>query len=313
MLSYGMLLRVLDAMDSIYLSDITNITAKVRNLRYLACSCMDWSLPASIYNLRNLQTLITNYGTIYLKPEIWKMTQLRHVQSWRMVLSEPPSEESFMVLENLRTLSDVVDFRCTEDILKRIPNLKKLGISYDPDFGFRYGLLDSEYYCLNNLVHLHQLESLKCSFFMKSPSFLHYIIFPPSLKKLTLSTIFIPWEDMTIIGSLLNLEVLKLKYNAFDGPEWEPNEGEFLQLKYLLLQDIDLVHWRADRIHFPSLQHLVLRKCRKMKEIPSGVGEIPTLQMIEVHYCNTSLVSTAKQIEEEQRSFGNDGLQVRIW
>ncbi|CAA2975120.1 Hypothetical predicted protein [Olea europaea subsp. europaea] len=148
---------------------------------------------------------------------------------------------------------------------------------------------------------------------MPRPSFLHYIVFPPSLKKLTLQGIFIPWEDMRIISSLLNLEVLKLKDSSFYGPKWEPNEGEFLQLEYLLIQYVGLVHWRANSIHFPSLQHLVLSNCLEMEEIPSGVGEISTLQIIEVHYCNTSVVTSAKQIEEEQRSFGNDGLQVLIW
>ncbi|KAL2478886.1 putative late blight resistance protein-like protein R1A-6 [Forsythia ovata] len=240
------------------------------------------------------------------------MTQLRHIQLGRMILSEPPSaeieaENSVIVLENLQTLSIAIDFRSTEEILKRISNLKKLGIGYE------YGLMNLEYFYLNNLVRLHQLESLKCLFFESSPSFLHNIIILPQLKKLTLGGIFIPWKDMTIIGSLPNLEVLKLKRFAFDGPEWEPNEGEFLQLKYLLLENIHLLHWRADSIHFPSLQRLVLKNCYKMEEIPSGVGEILTLQMIELHYCAFSLVTSAKQIQEEQQSFGNDGLQVLIW
>ncbi|KAL2515234.1 putative late blight resistance protein-like protein R1B-16 [Forsythia ovata] len=61
---------------------------------------------------------------------------------------------------------------------------------------------------------------------------------------------------MTIVGSLPNLQVLKLNLISFVGLEWEPNEGEFLQLKYLLLREINLENWIANSNHFPSLEHL---------------------------------------------------------
>ncbi|KAG8378869.1 hypothetical protein BUALT_Bualt07G0029500 [Buddleja alternifolia] len=116
---------------------------------------------------------------------------------------------------------------------------------------------------------------------------------------------------MTIIGSLPNLEVLKLSSNAFVGSEWNPIEGEFLRLKFLLLSNIDLVKWRAEHIPFPSLETLELRRMYSLKEIPKSFGEIATLRLI--HLVRTYGVrDSAKEILLEQESFGNDGLQVHV-
>ncbi|KAL2515332.1 putative late blight resistance protein-like protein R1A-6 [Forsythia ovata] len=244
--------------------------------------------------------------------EILSNSLPRHVQVEEAVyLPDPPcaeveGENSVVVLEKLQTLSLIYDFRCTVEVYKRIPNLKKLGIYYRQEQK-KWG-----YYCVNNLVCLDKLEALKCSFCFVSPTFLKKVTFPKLLKKLTLVGGYIPWEEITVVGSLSNLQVLKLKGNAFRGPEWEPNEGEFLQLKFLLLEDVNLKYWRADSIHFPKLEWLLIKGCEYLEEIPSGIGEITTLQSIEVYYCMNSLETSARQIQETQQSFGNDDLQLRI-
>lgn len=306
----GMPVRVLDAG---YITHFPTEMAGVVNLQYLAYSCNNGRLPASVYKLRYLQTLILYDATVpvFLTPEIWMMTQLRHLQLGEMILPDPSSaeteaENSVIALNNLQTLSTVLNFRCAEEILKRIPNLKKLGIYLEnvP--------MGSDYLCLKNLVHLRQLESLKFLFLTSTRSFLHNIIFPSSLKKLTLDGSCIPWEDLTIIGKL-PIEVLKLRnFASYVRPEWEPNEEEFLQLKYLLLENVRLQHWRADSVHFPRLQNLVIKNCHSLEEIPSEIGDIPTLQTIELHYCNRSLVTSAKKIKEEQQNNGNDDIQILI-
>ncbi|XP_022871950.1 putative late blight resistance protein homolog R1A-10 [Olea europaea var. sylvestris] len=215
------------------------------NLRYIDCYCQEVTFLKSLHKLPNLQTIIsTNRSSTSVELCIWNMPQLRHVQMEHVFLPDPPSagaeENSFIVLEKLQTLYMVYDLKWTLEILKRIPNLKKLGISYE-QWQWNRG-----YYCLNNLVGLHKLESLKCKFSRLSQSSLKNIIFPTSLQKLAIIGGKFPWKDMAIVGSLPNLQVLKLKDNAFHGPAWEPNEGEFLQLKFLLLEDIYLVHWRAE-------------------------------------------------------------------
>lgn len=180
-----------------------------------------------------------------------------------------------------------------------LPNLKRLKVLYN---------LNSEYE-LNNLVLFHQLETLNLVWTQPVP--LRFGV-PPSVKKLTLKGCGLSWEDMTMIGSLPNLEVLKLMDMSVIGEEWEPLEGEFPVLRFLLMQRLDLKHWEADGAHFPSLETLVIRHCLGLEDIPSGIGEIATLQMIEIEDGKLSAVESAEQIREEQRGMGNDVLQVRV-
>ncbi|KAG8378920.1 hypothetical protein BUALT_Bualt07G0034800 [Buddleja alternifolia] len=68
----------------------------------------------------------------------------------------------------------------------------------------------------------------------------------------------------------------------------------------------------SDETHFPCLQHLVIRCCYELEEIPPSIGEIPTLQMIELADSHLSGMNSAKQIQEEQENMGNLDFQVRI-
>ncbi|KAL0322435.1 UNVERIFIED_CONTAM: hypothetical protein Sangu_1862800 [Sesamum angustifolium] len=117
---------------------------------------------------------------------------------------------------------------------------------------------------------------------------------------------------MNEIGNLPNLEILKLRECFFESLKWEAGEGEFCRLQFLLMEKLNLVHWAADDTNFPRLEHLVIRHCEELKEIPLAIGEIPTLKIIEVHEDNPSVVASARKIQEDQRDYGNDDLQVRI-
>ncbi|XP_022852109.1 putative late blight resistance protein homolog R1A-3 [Olea europaea var. sylvestris] len=286
------------------------------NIRYIYC--YHTLSIASINKLRNLQTIVcwrycwNNSASIELPPEIWKMPQLRHVELTDDVLLPDPlsseiegEENSIVVLENLQTLSKIKNFRWTDEVLERIPNLRELAINYDYMTAARWKEI-----CINNLVHLTKLESLNYCTELTHPNFLADITFPTSLRKLTLDGIYT--SNLPILGSMPNLEVLKLRRSTFLWQEWEPNEGEFLKLKYLLLCDIGLKHWRADSIHFPSLERLVISVLlhSTLDEIPSGFGQILTLQSIELHGCGYSIVESAKKIEEEQLSWGNDAFNL---
>ncbi|KAI3459067.1 hypothetical protein Pfo_015730 [Paulownia fortunei] len=279
---------------------------EVFHLRYLAFHFVK-EIPAAISNLQNLQTLIIRpmQDVVRLPLEIWKMPQLRHLVSIFGRLPDP--EGATFALENLQTFLVATNFVCNERIVKMIPNLKKLGIFYfsrenDQDY-------DHDYH-LENLVNLHQLEKLKMWI---DPNFEGELnpAFPMALKKLTLNGWGLPWKDMTIVGSLPNLQVLKLRDLTCQGDKWETNEGEFPQLNFLLIEKSNLQHWITESSHFPSLKFLVLHRCRRLNEIPDGIGEIPTLELIEVKGGNESLMDSAKRIQEEQQSYGNDALLVR--
>ncbi|KAL0329379.1 UNVERIFIED_CONTAM: hypothetical protein Sradi_4924600 [Sesamum radiatum] len=133
-----------------------------------------------------------------------------------------------------------------------------------------------------------------------------YIAFPNSLKKLSLEGGRIPWENTTVIGSLPNLEVFKLLDHAFHGPEWNPEEGQFSRLKALYITESNLVRWRAESTHFPSLERLFLTYMARLNEVPSEIGDIATLRSIYLERCSKSATISAKQIEAEQHSNGNE-------
>ncbi|KAK4394740.1 Disease resistance protein RGA2 [Sesamum angolense] len=225
-------------------------------------------------------------------------------EACKSMLLDPKETEDPIILENLQTLSFLYDFKCTKDVLQRIPNLRKLKICYFKN------VEDWSSYCLFNIVHLHKLESL---FVVARDLQVKDIAFPTSLKKLFLCECKIPWEDMTIIGSLLNLEVLILYHDAFKGSEWNPNEGQFPRLKVLSIMDSKLACWRAENIHFPNLESLSLQNMPALEEIPSSIGDVATLCLIRVYECQNSVVDSAKQILEEQRSNGNEDLQVLFY
>ncbi|KAL2553215.1 Disease resistance protein (CC-NBS-LRR class) family [Forsythia ovata] len=307
------LLRVLDARNITFSMFPIEIVQLV-NLRYIALIYTGKrKIPASISKLCNLQTLIVfrrlRFGKdriLYLPSEILKMPQLRHLLVEAGFLPCPSDSGN----GNLQTLTGVIDFRCTKEALGRIPNLKTLGISY------RYGSRTKwSIYCLENLVNLHQLETLKCRFVPKS--WIRQLVlpavdlaFPPNLKKLTLSGCRISWKNMSTCGSLPNLEVLKLKYFDFEDSVWKTNEGEFRKLKFLHIGCYNLEFWEVEGTHFPSFQCLSLGYCPRLKCIPSEIGEIPTLQLIALFGCEKSVVTSAYSIQEEQQDLGNDGLQV---
>ncbi|KAL2521234.1 putative disease resistance RPP8-like protein 4 [Forsythia ovata] len=302
-----LLLRVLDALGIYFVGFPVEIVELV-NLRYLLWHCTETcELPASISNLFNLQTLIIySRDTVKLPSDIWKMPRLRHIWTWRCFLAYPSAAgngEKIARTENLQTLKAVINFKFTKKVLKMMPNLKKLKI------GFHYSYAELSSFCIDKLIHLHQLEDLNCSFAYTLPENFHL---PPTLKRLTLNGFRLSWKSMAIIGSLPNLKVLNLKFFTLDGSVWEPTEGNFLQLKVLLLHGTDLEHLKADETNFPSLQHLTFSDCRKLVEIPSAIGDIPTLQVIKLYECSTSAVNSVKLIQKEQRDSGNDNLQIII-
>ncbi|KAL8484625.1 hypothetical protein ACS0TY_027067 [Phlomoides rotata] len=154
-------------------------------------------------------------------------------------------------------------------------------------------------YHLHNLIHLQQLETLKLEMHEFPFELKHNVAFPGTLKKLTLSGLGLAWEDIAIVGSFHSLEVLKLRYDACVGDSWETTEGEFSQLKFLLINHSQLQHWITESSHFPRLKCLVLRYCHCLKEIPDGIGEIDTLELIKVVGLK-SMEDSAKQIREDQ-------------
>ncbi|KAK4414149.1 putative late blight resistance proteinR1B-16 [Sesamum alatum] len=311
------LLRVLDLLEISLLFTPLEIT-QLFHLRFLAFSGR-LSVPPSILKLQNLQTLMIRVykrergdSILPLLHEMWEMPQLRHLIlsgiSSPTPLAAAPS--GGQVLENLQTLR-VQNFRLTSNAVEMIPNLKKLSLYYYDVFRAAWAE-----YCLSNLVHLCQLETLSLMFRLADFKVNPFPAFalPTTLQKLTLTDCALPWQDMAVIRSLPNLEVLKLREGSFIGEEWECSEGEFPRLKFLLMEWLSLKYWQVENSHFPCLERLIIKRCWRLVEIPGEIGDIPTLELIEVTIGlgRKSAADSAVLIQEEQRRLGNDVLQVRI-
>ncbi|XP_057792308.1 putative late blight resistance protein homolog R1B-14 [Salvia miltiorrhiza] len=303
------LLRVLDVVDDCNEHPLPAQVFDLFHLRYLAFACPN-EIPAAISRLRNLRTLIIcprirlrRYieDVVYLPLEIWTMPLLTHLVSYYSLLPDPGVTSP---LNRLLELSVGRRFVCTKEITEMIPNVRKLGITY---FGGKF----RENYQLYNLVFLHHLEKLKLV--MEDG----YVIprnvrpvFPESLRKLTLNGWRFPWKYMETIGSLPNLQVLKLRNGACRGRTWETKEDQFPSLEFLEINKCNLKNWVTQGSHFPRLKCLVLFDCSRLSKIPSDIGHIPTLELIDVYSVHKSLVKCVKRIQEEQRECGNDALQV---
>ncbi|PIM98344.1 Apoptotic ATPase [Handroanthus impetiginosus] len=269
------LLKVLDILSVRFYKFPVEVL-KLIHIRYLALT-YGGKVPPSISKLWNLEYLIVRQhqsikfpGHLsYIPVEIWNLQKLRHLQVMGSCLPFLCDAS----LPNLLKLSDVSVDSCTEEIFKRIPNLQKLGIQIElapnPDAAEPFS-------CFDHFSHLEQLQSLKCVIVNPNPARPQLVAppasvttFPSGLKKLSLSGFGYPWSYMRVIGKLPCLRVLKLRSYAFRGHKWKVHKSEFPALRYLLLEDLDLVHMTFPYFSgLPKLDTLIIKHCYKLKTIP---------------------------------------------
>ncbi|MCD7454402.1 hypothetical protein HAX54_024801 [Datura stramonium] len=257
-LSLYRLLRVLD-LDDVIFPIFPTLTLQLTHLKYLALHVQRVGRrKLQIDSLWNLETFILRYGgetDLILQQGIWKMAKLRHVYVYPSFEIEMPWScfFNYLVLHDMHTMTTLKCSSRIQDVLARIPNLRKLGIY----------LNEKDSFFLPDFSGLKHLETLEINWFTTLYNKVPVGIpdprtFPPNVKKLTLTTGYLDWKDMKIIGLLPNLEVLKVRYNCFSGPVWETCDGGFCNLKFLELCDLDIKQWISSGCdHFPSLQFLV--------------------------------------------------------
>lgn len=301
--STSRLVRVLEAL-MIRFYEFPVEVVKLIQLTYLSLSCNE-EMPSSISKLRKLEYLIVSRHlsirsqehSLYLPVEIWDMKELNHLQIMGGCLQNP---SSCTLLPNLLTLLELDAQSCTKKVLKSIPKLKKLGIQIelapDDDTG-------TSFHCLNRISRLRRLESLKCV--VMNPELVPEAVPPPSprsmfpsgLKKLSLSGLGYPWEYMSIIGDLQSLEVLKLRCYAFQGPRWETKYRDFRKLKYLLIEDTDLVWWKLTVPSFLNLEHIIIKHCYNFEELP--LNTVSSVKMVEVDECNYVVMKWSEEMKKK--------------
>ncbi|CAI9112025.1 OLC1v1012393C1 [Oldenlandia corymbosa var. corymbosa] len=275
-------------------------------LRYLALSGDVDRIPDSLANLRNLQTFVFVglKGILELPATLWSMEKLQHLH----VKPGAQMKRSAQLL-NLVSLSSLFlsSGQEAENILGRLPKLQRLTFII-PDFG---GVDGGNWDQFPELEFLNDLESLKVLYSGRKfcP---RKFDFPLTLRKLTLSEFHLQWDCVSEIGKLPNIEVLKLHAIDFDEKIWDMEDVEFSKLTFLKLDTLNIVQWNACADNLPRLRCLVVQNCRQLEEVPSGLGYIPTLEVIEVQMCQASVEESVKKLKQEQQEWGNEELEIII-
>ncbi|KAL8458630.1 hypothetical protein ACS0TY_036230 [Phlomoides rotata] len=256
-----------------YNKHFKDVIIRLLNSRYLSYPDIGPSLPSLISRLWNLQTLIARDTSATAPPEIWKMSLLKHVEFCNIYLPDPPIGETGDDFV-LGNLQTLFRIRIWDCRVKVVEKIPNIKTCQGQGEAERLSLD-----FLNNLSNLHKLESLCCFF---------------------------------IEGGIRRALLQNLR-NSFIGPHWETVEGDFCSLKFLLIRRCpDLEYWDTESTHFPCLEHLRLDSLMNLEKIPQDIGDIPTLQSIELVNCGVSAVISAKWILEEQEELGNEALHVRV-
>ncbi|MFS8030643.1 putative virus X resistance protein-like, coiled-coil [Helianthus anomalus] len=279
-------------------------------LRYLSLRISEPVIPESVSTLWNLQTLVV-YGLMcpmgidFHVSKDNSMTNLRHIYIWPSLrLQYPLASSKVQTISNLRLPVG------RQLVLEMTPNLKMLACVV---LQLSAGLVLLP--PLDTLVHLERLK-IYIDNVLSLPEQARFPCLnqlPHTLKKVTFSNCYLPWKDLSELGRLPNLEILKILRGSFQGPRWDPNDGEFKKLKVLKIQSPELAEWNLSSDHFPALERLVMDGCRRLKEIPMCLGEIPTMGLIELRWPRSSAAESARQIIEGQQSLGNDWLRLVIY
>ncbi|MCD7456843.1 hypothetical protein HAX54_033326 [Datura stramonium] len=294
-------LRVLDLEFTI----IDFLPQELTLLRYLAFRTAKdtLSLPADLWNL---ETLIVQGlgGRVAVPDTIWEMVKLRHLhiydQAFFTLNKGEGFSESSSKMDDLQTISSVC-FSSVENadkILEKTPNLWKLRCEVSK--------FDGSFPAFSKLKKLEMLKISSGS----TLTWINKLKFPSYLKKLTLSNFRI---NLNEVAALSNLEVLKLLGVTISSNTWKVNDEQFSNLKFLKLENPSFSEWDVSDDAFPCLEHLVLKRCRYLQEIPSCFGYMPSLKSIEVKSCKESLAESAIVIKEMQvEEMAYSGFEVFI-
>ncbi|XP_019170829.1 PREDICTED: putative late blight resistance protein homolog R1B-17 [Ipomoea nil] len=301
------LLRVLAFVPSSFLQRMPARLQDLVFLRYLYVTEWFEGLDYVVSTNQNLQTLIVSNKesqvgtpTIHLPSTIWNSPQLQHLEFDKSYVIDPPSMDK----DNMRTLSWVCSPHCRAGVYCRFPNIEKLKVFV---FSSNNPIILDNLECLERLERLSISVSFGCVVILPEP-----FMFPSQLKKLRLNGTNLSERDLKAIEMLPQLEVLKLE-NAFHGKVWKVEEG-FCELKFLLLESKMLEQWtNFGYDSFSCLEHLVLRRCYCLKNIPEDMENMLTLKSIELQRCGPSVITSAKCIQEYQRNeCGSEFFELKI-
>ncbi|KAL3512872.1 hypothetical protein ACH5RR_025589 [Cinchona calisaya] len=308
------LLRVLDLAQIFVGVEFPNEITILFLLRFVAVLGGMKNIPSSIANLTNLETFLVttncNSGKLLLPDSFFTMQKLRHLHvcgAWIDLSLAKDKLDNSSNLHNLCTFSTPQLYlgKTMDKIMTKFPNIHNLKCS----------LLESEESTGDSKTIVamdlpSQLESLKLLLGNVTSHHLLELHLPFNLKKLTLEEF--SWSIISTIAKLPNLEVLKLLQQVDGVEKWDMEEKEFPKLKFLKLENLNIVKWTGIGDHFPCLEKLVLEYCKKLEELPSCLVYISTLEWIEVHRCPDTVGSLVRDVKQELMNGGYLDLKILI-
>ncbi|KAF8394046.1 hypothetical protein HHK36_020251 [Tetracentron sinense] len=107
--------------------------------------------------------------------------------------------------------------------------------------------------------------------------------FPLNLTKLHLKYSQLEQDPMAILQNLPRLKILLLGTVSFSGKEMVCSTRGFPQLELLTLLFLkELKEWRVEEGAMPSLRHLQIRHCKKLRMVPEGLRFVTTLLKLKI-------------------------------
>ncbi|KAI3854337.1 hypothetical protein MKX03_012799 [Papaver bracteatum] len=297
------LLRVLDLGDVFLQKNQLKIVFQLIHLRMFS-----FKIPSSIGNLRNLQTLKLNIGGI-LPVTVANLVQLRHLESKHIPLEISKNLQienlinlqtiigveagkwirkgCFGKLSKLQSLSVVNTSRSQTDVL--IHEISNKNSSSSSSSGDQYqspikvleitslDAFDNQIF--DSLSCCHNLHRLQLFGRLDSLNLQKY---PPNLTKLILIKSYLEKDPMETLQHLLNLKLLQLSEQAFEGEEMVCSTIGFPRLQVLHIYSMShLKKWTIDQGGMPCLKELNLDFLGELSMLPEGLRFITTLKKLK--------------------------------
>ncbi|XP_045788307.1 disease resistance protein RPP13-like [Trifolium pratense] len=331
------LVRVLDL--DLESSKIPSNLGNFIHLRYLRIGSdfSFWSVPDSICNLQNLQTLCFGpptgfvlYGIPISFPYgIIKLKHLTHVYTNRpIVLRGSSSKLDGEVMWRLQTIGFIeLDEKTTYLIekgsfpklrtirvqiikgdvptmllcLQKLMHLNELEIQVQLDEIFVRIVLNPEE-VLQSLKHLTHLSILKITHLPNLET--HVTMFPPNITKLALVRIgYLNDDGMKVIGSLAKLQIFILS-GSFDGSfdsascfDLNFAQDGFPQLQEFQMADFPIRNWKLANGSMSRLQILTVDNCPVLDSLPSELWSLTTLRKVCVRKPSDAMAAMLQNLE----------------
>ncbi|PIA29273.1 hypothetical protein AQUCO_06100053v1 [Aquilegia coerulea] len=274
------------------------------HLRYLSLNKSNIDeLPEIVSNLRNLQTLNVKWSKFQALPSgILNLVQLRHIKMlkhWGVAGVIVPA--GIGGLKNLQTLTGLYAGDGIASELGKLTQLRKLGI-----MDFTENLVNEVCLSIMKMKGLTSLSLQAKSCYPEAtlPSIEQFT--PPpllqklclegtleklpswfslmgNLNKLRLGFFRLPEDPALVLQFLPNLKHLTL-WHAHDSKQMGKefcSAGRFPKLEVLVFASFVLEEWtELEEGALPSLKHLHMHSCLKLRMLPEGLQHVTTLRKL---------------------------------